>query len=552
MVNSYGCDVNRMEATHKDDDPLSPLMVAAKTNSPEAINLLLAHNADPDKVDSNDRTALTYAINTNSQDNVKSLIKLTSVELIRSLKALAESDLVIDQELGECIIEKIRAENIPLKPLLQAASTFGKDDFIKLLLDNFPEAIDQNTLNDVIKNVIKSDQPKACKVVNDFMKTKNILLCEDDREDIVSRGKQGVVEAFGVILREDEQKFEPDIFDKVIKSNEFSYVENIGKVKKNVPKDMFGKEEKVDFKTMIKEVGAPTVHYHKECEERCPQTQKCLYIRQSLNFISELFKDVAVGTPLFRDLTRMVVGSMKENTKIGDVDEIDLVFLLNEIYEKKYFKFDEKLQKIVVNTENLPAEFSKFIDKDGTFNSKKYFLTFVVGMRKAVEKAERGMIKLPPGLKLSTKFHPCEVCVSKEDVRPQYVRCKHKPGCLDHHKRLGQGCKCREFTSPSITFSKIGVVLHLEFCDEEGRPQLNLDVDISPPTLYVDNQDYDGNNVDKRAWLRRKRPLDWRTEYRKSPDMTEVGKYKNLRRSVRFRRISRNVVIPEQVNFLIT
>ena len=33
---------------------------------------------------------------------------------------------------------------------------------------------------------------------------------------------------------------------------------------------------------------------------------------------------------------------MKENTKIGDVDEIDLVFLLNEIYDKNYFNFDEK------------------------------------------------------------------------------------------------------------------------------------------------------------------------------------------------------------------
>ena len=240
---------------------------------------------------------------------------------------------------------------------------------------------------------------------------------------------------------------------------------------------------------------------------------------------------------------------MKENTKIGDVDEIDLVFLLNEIYNKKYFKFDEKLQKIVVASEdNLPTEFSKFVDEDGTFNSKKYFLTFVVGMYKAVQKAERSEIRLPPGLKLTTKFHPCEVCVNKENVRPQYVRCKHKPDCQDHHKKLNQGCDCREYTSPSITFSKIGVVLHLEFCDEEGRPQLNLDVDISPPTLYVDNEDYDGNNVDKRAWLLRERPVDWRPEYRKSPDMTDVGKYDDRRRSVRFRRISRDTLIAEQVS----
>ena len=39
----------------------------------------------------------------------------------------------------------------------------------------------------------------------------------------------------------------------------------------------------------------------------------------------------------------------------------------------------------------------------------------------------------------------------------------------------------------------------------------------------------------------------WIGEHRKSPDMTDVGKDKKRRRSVRFRRISRNVVIPEQV-----
>ena len=60
---------------------------------------------------------------------------------------------------------------------------------------------------------------------------------------------------------------------------------------------------------------------------------------------------------------------------------------------------------------------------------------------------------------------------------------------------------------------------------------------------------YDGNNVDKRAWLLRERPVDWRPEYRKSPDMTDVGKDEGRPRSVRFRRISRKVVIPEQVRF---
>ena len=46
-------------------------------------------------------------------------------------------------------------------------------------------------------------------------------------------------------------------------------------------------------------------------------------------------------------------------------------------YDKEYFKFDQKSQKIALaSKESLPSEFSEFIDEDGTFNSKKYFLTF--------------------------------------------------------------------------------------------------------------------------------------------------------------------------------
>ena len=108
-------------------------------------------------------------------------------------------------------------------------------------------------------------------------------------------------------------------------------------------------------------------------------------------------------------------------------------------------------------------------------------------------------------------------------------------------------CDCREFSSPSISFSKIGVVLHLEFCGDDGTPELNLDIDVSPPSLYVNNEDYDGNNLEKRAWLLRERPVDWRPEYRKSQDMTEVGKDRSRRRSVRIRRLNRDTVVPEQV-----
>ena len=103
--------------------------------------------------------------------------------------------------------------------------------------------------------------------------------------------------------------------------------------------------------------------------------------------------------------------------------------------------------------------------------------------------------------------------------------------------------------TPIFKSLKIGVALHLEF-DEPDEPngKLNLDVDVSPPTIpvrFIEN--YDGNNEKKRRWLERHRPANWVSEWRKSYDMTAAGKSKGAKRSVRLRRINRNLVIPEQV-----
>ena len=98
-----------------------------------------------------------------------------------------------------------------------------------------------------------------------------------------------------------------------------------------------------------------------------------------------------------------------------------------------------------------------------------------------------------------------------------------------------------------FSITKIGIALHLEF-DEPDGTKLNLDVDVSPPTIPVRNiKEYDGNNQMKRKWLERYRPANWIPEWRKSYDMTAAGKRKGGKRSVRMRRINRNMVIPEQV-----
>ena len=126
----------------------------------------------------------------------------------------------------------------------------------------------------------------------------------------------------------------------------------------------------------------------------------------------------------------------------------------------------------------------------------------------------------------------------------------HKPFCKEHMKRKDnpeyvENCDCNEFVSPCLTYTKIGVALHLEFHDPEGK--FNLDVDVSPPTIPVTNVDeYEGSNEKKRAWLLKHRPVDWLIEWWKSPDMSDAGL--GGKRSIRLRKINKSLVIPEQVN----
>ena len=115
-----------------------------------------------------------------------------------------------------------------------------------------------------------------------------------------------------------------------------------------------------------------------------------------------------------------------------------------------------------------------------------------------------------------------------------------------------------------MSYSKIGLVLHLEFVNEDGSV-LNLDVDINPPSFSVSNRrykdknsivveepDYDGSNTGKRAWLQRHRPVDWKTEWLKSEDMSDaVRQGDGLRRAVRLRFFNNRDVLAERVDILL-
>ena len=132
---------------------------------------------------------------------------------------------------------------------------------------------------------------------------------------------------------------------------------------------------------------------------------------------------------------------------------------------------------------------------------------------------------------LTTNFDPCETCSSKEFIKPIYKRCHHRPDCqLTTDGKHQTDCDCKIFTSPSLTYSKIGAALHLRF----GKFGFNLDIDVTPPFIPTCNIDqYDGHNWEKRQYLERTKPIGWLEEWIKSINMHAASSYPESKKSVR-------------------
>ena len=142
---------------------------------------------------------------------------------------------------------------------------------------------------------------------------------------------------------------------------------------------------------------------------------------------------------------------------------------------------------------------------------------------------------------LSTSFTPCTRCMDTDRVEPECRRCRHDPTCTSHD----DSCGCQVFTSPSLTRSKIGAVLHLALTNPDGSKHY-MDVDLNCPSMSISTP-YDGRIAEIQDYLTTYRPTGWLYEMRKLEDMYPASANPGVRSGVRFRHISRGIVMPRQV-----
>ena len=575
-------------------------MNAAKTSSPEAVDLLLKKDpsngvkvpADPNLTDENGVTALAFSFATNNTQVINTLAEVTTEAGEATMKMLAQADVKIDGEL-ETFVKKMLNDGQKVK-LLQLSTFFGNSLLMDYLLNKANITWTENNVLANIENVIKSDDAKACKIFKDYCKQIYVQIEKEKIEDLLKmRGKTEILDIFGVQYSQDEAA--EKILKDIPKFEEFPYCEVMDEIRTLVKKfnpSLSANEKEIDFKTLLAKLHVPIVHYHEDCEEDCGQKMVCGRVRDVIELLKQILNLMSDKFPIFKGVSTIVVGSLKEQTKIGEIDEADIVLALNETFNQNQLNFDKEKQKIMVRKYFydrvsksewdfaqkkellLPEELKLFVsdvtaDEEyyGHIDTKKYFFTFMEEFYKIIQS---GRLKLPYGLTLSTQFTPCRVCKNTDYTIAQYVRCKHKPDCQEHLKRLDdpnykEDCSCKIYTSPCLSFTKIGLVLHLEFVNEDGSV-LNMDVDVNPPSFPVSNRryddgksvnigkfhaveetDYDGSNTKKKDYLAKNRQVGWKTEWRKSEDMSAAASPGDkLRRAVRLRFFNNQEVLAER------
>ena len=235
--------------------------------------------------------------------------------------------------------------------------------------------------------------------------------------------------------------------------------------------------------------------------------------------------------PIFKNTEVVVVGSLKEHSKINCVDEADCLLVLDKKYGE-YLEFKPESQTInFVEGKEKQKDLEPYRKSNNEFDHQLYFMNFMEALFAVI--VEYGN-QLPENLSmdpLTTNFDPCQTCKSNEFIKPVYKRCHHRPDCeLDSDGKHQTNCGCQVFTSPSLTYSKIGGALHLRF----GKFGFNLDIDINPPNIPTCNIDqYDGDNFEKRQHLEKTKPVGWLEEWMKSVNMTTANAYLESKRSVR-------------------
>ena len=112
------------------------------------------------------------------------------------------------------------------------------------------------------------------------------------------------------------------ILSDIPKSAEFPYSDVMDKIVELVMQDNPAKfpsaAREIDFHTLLERLHVPSVHYNGTCNEECTQKIVCGRIRDVIQLLNQILSKMSEQFPIFKDVSTILVGSLKEQTKTKD------------------------------------------------------------------------------------------------------------------------------------------------------------------------------------------------------------------------------------------
>ena len=383
------------------------------------------------------------------------------------------------------IREICKSSTINRDLLFERSSFFGNFKLTKFLLFKLKVDWSEEQLRKAFKNAIVTDDADMVKIVLKKCRDSSIDVETTEMKDLAEeRGKTAILKLLNVPV---QHLLSPSNIT-ITKNKEFDYV--------NVTKDiasMVQEREKnemdqifVPFTELLDNVWLKEVHYEDEkCPDDCKQNIVCQRCRDVIKLLEFIVKEISKNHRIYENVQVEIIGSIKETSRVGTIDEADTLLLLsreNEDLLRRYLEYNRVEQKIKIRKRFFDHEsnswahleplelLAEFVSTEGltetesehyygNFDESKYFLTFIEQFYQVVK--EYPEFHDIPGLKLSLDYTPCDICEDKTNLVKKHVRCRHHPGCEEHQKiekdkNYQEQCNCKVFTSPSLSYSKIG------------------------------------------------------------------------------------------------
>ena len=539
-------------------------MSAALSASDETVSSLLHWGASPDKTNNDGDSALMYAIQSKCITTMNLLVPVTHVNLEGALYHLARERVDLSSVELQGLVETAAQDRKAAIKGFVTSARFGSSEMIKLLGQfNTDPGILLAGKPYLWMEAVKSDSEATVSALLPLLPNPPLEAISMARQ----RGVPGVVTLLlpsiqfdGVETREALKDAvlanSAHIFDQIPCDVEFTYKPKIDKLR-----PLLGGDTLVPYRTLLKQLHLPKVHFDDEeptvCPSDCNQKVSCKRIQETVGIVHLITTKLGEKNKMFEGIEVSMIGSTKEGSRAFYNNEVDTHLTLSSDL-KKFCFFDVKEQALKRRdpiNDDMPEDVAKYFDDENIFRGEKYFYDFVSLVHSTIS-----TLALPSEfsiLPLKTAYTPCTRCMTLGKTGLQVMRCWHKTDCELHKMckcedpskcECSNQCGCKEYASPSLTWSKVGLVLHLQWREEDGT-LFSLDIDLNCPTWPTYTR-FNGSVNPARGFLRDTVPVGWLDEYFKLVDMKEAGANPHLVNSknwpVKFRMINRRTVISSQ------